>query len=84
MKSTVRLNFDFPRSEYPYLKLICAEKGMSLKEFATNLLLKEIEKYEDKAFSKRADSRLKEMKSKDKIPFDEAWKLIEDNRETEI
>ena len=30
MKNNVRLNFEFPRSEYPYLKMICAEKGVSL------------------------------------------------------
>ena len=30
MKDTVRLNFEFPRSYYPYLKMILAGKGMSL------------------------------------------------------
>jgi len=38
MKDTVRLNFEFPMSEYPYLKLMCVEKGISFRDFATKLL----------------------------------------------
>lgn len=25
-KNTVRLNFEFPRSQYPYLKMVCAKR----------------------------------------------------------
>lgn len=44
---TVRINFDFPKSEYPYLKLLCAKKGVTIKKLATELLIKAIEDYED-------------------------------------
>ena len=47
MKDTVRLNFEFPMSEYPYLKLMRVEKGISFREFATELLMNTIEEYED-------------------------------------
>lgn len=75
MKGTVRVNFDFPKDEYPYLKMICAEQGISLKEFATELLLKAIEEYEDRSLSKKARARLKEIKEEDNIPFKKACDL---------
>lgn len=72
MKNTVRLNFEFPRKEYPYLKMLCAEKGLSLKEFATDLIIKAIEEYEDHRLTKKARKRLKEINPKENIPFDKA------------
>ena len=75
MKNTVRLNFEFPREESPYLKLLCAEKGISLREFATNLLIDAIEEYEDHILTRKARKRLKEIDSKDNISFDEVTKL---------
>ena len=74
MKNTVRLNFEFPRSEYPYLKLMCADRGLSFRELATELLLKTIEDYEDRKLSQKARKRLKELDSKENIPFDKASK----------
>ena len=75
MKETVRLNFEFPKKEYPFLKMICAEKGQSFKEFATDLLLRAIEEYEDRRLARKARKRLKELDEKDNIPFDKARKL---------
>ncbi len=74
-KSTVRLNFEFPREEYPQLKLICAELGVSFREFATDLLLNAIEEYEDKQLAKLARKRIKEMDPNENISFEEAVKL---------
>jgi predicted DNA-binding protein len=71
----VRLNFEFPKEEYPYLKMLCAEKGLSLKEFATELLIKAIEEYEDHMLARKARRRLKELDKKDNIPFEKARKL---------
>jgi hypothetical protein len=73
-KGTVRLNFDFPRKYYPFLKMMCAEKGLSFRELATQLLFDAIEEYEDRSLGKKARKRLREMDSKDTIPFDEALK----------
>ncbi|HEX4839842.1 MAG TPA: hypothetical protein VFU89_05325 [Rhabdochlamydiaceae bacterium] len=75
MKNTVRLNFEFPREEYPYLKMLCAEKGLSFKEFATELLLKAIEEYEDHRLARKARKRMKALDKKDNISFDKACDL---------
>lgn len=65
MKNTVRINFDFPRKHYPYLKMLCAKKGISMKEFATKLLIKELEEYEDRLFAEKAQ-KTKSLTIKDK------------------
>ena len=75
MKDTVRVNFDFPREHYPYLKLLCAKKGVSLKDFASELLIRELDEYEDVQLARMADNRLKEMDDNDLIDFDEATRL---------
>lgn len=43
MQKTVRLNFDFPRKEHMALKIILASKGVTFTQFATELLMKELE-----------------------------------------
>ncbi len=75
MKQTVRLNFEFPREEYPYLKMMCAEKGVSFRELATELIFNAIEDYEDRKLGKKARKRLKEMNPKDNVSFNRATKL---------
>lgn len=75
MKDTVRLNFEFPRKYYPYLKMILAGKGLSLKEFASNILIEAIEKAEDELLAQKANERLNKMKDEDLITWDEAIRL---------
>lgn len=72
---TVRFNFEFPRSEYPYLKLLCAQQGVSLREFATKLLRQAIEDAEDVVLAKKAQERLASMQSQDLIDWQDAKKL---------
>ena len=71
----VRLNFDFPREHYPYLKMLCAQEGVSMREFATKLLIKKIEEYEDHLLAKKAHQRLKNMDENENIPFEDACEL---------
>ena len=66
------LNFDFPKEIYPYLKLMCAKKGISFKDLATELILAAIDGYEDTELSEIAQKRLREMDSENNIPFDKA------------
>lgn len=75
MKDTIRLNFEFPREEYPYLKMLCAQRGISFKEFATELLIRAIEEYEDEQLAKKANERIEEAKGSDTIPWDEARRI---------
>jgi hypothetical protein len=55
--------------------MLCAEKGISFKEFATGLLMKAIEEYEDHRLASKARKRLKTIDKKDNIPFDKACDL---------
>jgi predicted DNA-binding protein len=74
-RETVRINFEFPKEEYPYLKMLCAKRGLSLKKFATQLLIRAIEEYEDEQLAKKANERLKAMSEDDTISWDEARRL---------
>lgn len=74
-KDTVRLNFEFPLSEYPYLKMVCAKKGLSLRDFATNILIKAIEETEDEMLAQKANERLDSMQPEDLLSWDEAKRL---------
>ena len=42
-----KLSVEFPAEEYIYLKMACAKKGVSLKEFVTDAVIKTVEEYED-------------------------------------
>jgi hypothetical protein len=88
MKETVRLNFEFPREEYPYLKMLCAQKGVSLKDLATELLIEAIEEYEDEQLALKANKRLEEMKDKESetVTWEEACRLAgwEDGHSSQI
>lgn len=75
MKQTVRLNFDFPRKKYAYLKMLCAAKEKTFKEFATELFLKAIDEFEDQFLARQAKKRLAKVDKNDLISFEEACKL---------
>ncbi|MBS4167682.1 hypothetical protein [Parachlamydia sp. AcF125] len=72
MKNTVRLNFEFPTEPYSYLKMLCFKKGISSKEFASILLIREIEEYEDRLLAKKAQECLFEIDEDKNIDFEEA------------
>lgn len=74
-KDTVRINFEFPINEYPYLKMVCAKKGLSLRDFATNTLIKAIEEAEDEILTQKANERLESMNPEDIISWEEAKRL---------
>lgn len=75
MKETVRLNFDFPREDYPYLKMLCAEKGISFRQFATEIIIRSIEDYEDEILAQEARRSIGEMNNEDSISWNEARRL---------
>lgn len=75
MKNTIRVNFEFPKSAYPYLKMICSKMGVSLKDFATEVLIKAIEEAEDKILAQIANERLENTTDDDLISWDEATRL---------
>lgn len=42
-----KLTVEFPVEEYVFLKLACAKKGVSIKEFVNKAVMRSIEEYED-------------------------------------
>lgn len=42
-----KLSVEFPAKEYVYLKMTCAKKGVSIKEFVNQAVIKSIQEYED-------------------------------------
>lgn len=69
-----RLNIDLPSEDYSYLKLICAGKGVSVKDFVVPLILKAIEDEEDTLLARKAKRRLKNLNPDDLIPIKDAFK----------
>ncbi|MBA2369012.1 MAG: hypothetical protein H0V82_08325 [Candidatus Protochlamydia sp.] len=71
-----KLNIEFPIEEYTYLKMACAKKGVSLKEFVTRSLIKSIEEYEDELDSISLKEALTEENIKNAISWNEAEKIL--------
>lgn len=74
MKKTIKLKFKFPQAAYVSLKLFCVEKGISIKDFTTDLLLRAVDRAEDHRLAKKARKRIREQDDKDIVSFEEACK----------
>lgn len=72
--NTHRLNIDFPADDFAYLKMLCAQKGVTIKDFVVPLILKAIESEEDILLTKKAQQRLKNVNPDDLIPIQDAFK----------
>lgn len=55
-----KLSVEFPAEEYIYLKMACAKKGVSLKEFVNQAVIRSIEEYEDELDLKALEQITKE------------------------
>lgn len=71
---TNRLNIDFPSDDYTYLKMICAEKGVTIKDFVVPLILHAIEKEEEALLARKARHRLKNVNPEQLISIEDAFK----------
>lgn len=70
-----KLSVEFPAEEYVYLKLACAKKGVSLKEFVNQAVIRSIEEYEDELDLKTLE-KLTEEDIKNAQPWDEVKKEL--------
>lgn len=70
---THRLNIDFPADDYVYLKMLCAEKRLSLKDFLVPVILKAMEEEEDTLLARKAQQRLSRIHPDDLIPIEDAF-----------
>jgi len=71
---THRMNIDFPSDDYTYLKMICAEKGVTIKDFVVPLILRAMEEEEDAFLARKAQQRLKNLDNTDLISIEDAFK----------
>jgi len=68
------MNIDFPSDDYTYLKMICAEKGVTIKDFVVPLILRAMEEEEDAFLARKAQQRLKNLDNTDLISIEDAFK----------
>lgn len=66
-----RLSVEFPAEEYVYLKMACAKKGISLKNFVTQAVLASIDAYENELAVNSLKEVLTEENLKNAIPLDQ-------------
>lgn len=72
--TTHRLNIDFPSDDYSYLKMLCAEKGVSINDFVVPLILRAIEEEESALLGRKARHRLKNVIPDQLITIEDAFK----------
>ena len=72
--TTHRLNIEFPADEFTYLKMLCAEKGVSIKDFVVTVILRAMEEEEDALLARKAQKRLKNLNREELISIEEAFK----------
>ena len=70
-----RINFDFPKEEFGYLKLLCHTKEMTIKDYLTKLITENIEAEEDMLLAKQVEETIESSLENDYIPWEEAVKL---------
>jgi len=68
MHKTVRTSVDFPDYMHVYLKMYCAKKGLSIRQYIIDTVMKSMEEesedlVDDETFKKAADKLMKEKKS---------------------
>ena len=75
MQKHTRISVDFPSEGHVYLKMLCAKKGISIRQYIVDAVLKSIQdetqemnEVDDETFKKAAD---KLMKSKSAL-----WKRL--------
>ena len=76
-KQYKRLSVEFPAEEYIYLKMACAKKGVSLKDFVTQAVMRDIADYEDKLDSLALQEALTEENIKNAVPWAQVKKELE-------
>lgn len=72
-----KLSVEFPADEYVYLKMTCAKKGVSIKEFVNQAVIKSIEEYEDeldlKALEQVTEDERKNAQSWEDVKRELGW-----------
>lgn len=72
----VRINFDFPREEYAYLKMMCTKTGTTIKALTSKVLIEQLEDFEDEHWLKDAEKILENTKEQDLISWEDIKKEL--------
>ncbi len=72
-----KLTFDFPVEEYVYLKMTCARKGVKMKDFLTQAVIRSIEEYEDELDQESLTRSRKEVLEEGAISWEEMEKRLD-------
>ena len=75
-KQYKKLSIDFPIEEYIYLKMACAKQGISIKDFVTRAIVRDIEDYEDELDSQTLGLARKEISESGVISWEELEKKL--------
>lgn len=74
MHKKTRISIDFPYEEHIYLKMYCANKGVSIRQYVIETVLKsmqeESDEIDDDTFKKAADKLMKDKSA--------LWKRLAD------
>jgi predicted DNA-binding protein len=63
MEKSARLTIDMGSEEHSLIKIVCAQLGVSMREFVIEAALSKIEEIEDKILSDKARKILKKIES---------------------
>jgi len=75
-KNNKKLTLDFPADEYVYLKMACAKKGVSIKDFVTRAVIISIEDFEDEFDTASLGEARKEVADSGVITWEELEKKL--------
>lgn len=75
-KQYKKLSIEFPVEEYIYLKMACANKGVSIKDFVTQAVIIYIQEYEDQLDREAIEAARKSIEAHGTIPWEEMEKKI--------
>jgi len=81
-KQYKRLSIEFPADEYVYLKMACAKKHVSLKDFVTQAILKTVEECEDALDLIAFREAYTKENIKNAVPLDQLKKELGYKKET--
>lgn len=74
MQKTTRVSVDFPYEGHVFLKMLCAKKGVSIRQYIIDTVLRSMEvesdEVDDETFKKAADKLMKEKSA--------LWKRLAD------
>jgi hypothetical protein len=71
-----KLSIDFPIEEYTYLKMTCAKKGVSIKNFVTNAIIRLVEENEDEIDAKELGLARREIAESGVLTWEELEKKL--------